>query len=107
MIQFLIGLLLVGLCNLESINLSFTVVTDGGLRKLSGLSSIKSLNLDTRQITDAGLAALTSKTVQKDCQGKFCLKFVTSASFNSLNRAFYLSNFIDYEVICSCFWSAS
>lgn len=43
-------------------NLSFTVVTDGGLRKLSGLSSLKSLNLDARQITDAGLAALTSKT---------------------------------------------
>lgn len=51
----------VGLTNLESLNLSFTVVTDGGLRKLSGLSSLKSLNLDARQITDAGLAALTSK----------------------------------------------
>lgn len=47
---------------MESLNLSFTVVTDGGLRKLSGLSSLKSLNLDARQITDAGLAALTSKT---------------------------------------------
>lgn len=42
-------------------NLSFTDVTDGGLRKLSGLSSLKSLNLDARQITDIGLAALTSK----------------------------------------------
>lgn len=51
----------VGLVNLESINLSFTVITDGGLRKLSGLSSLKSLNLDARQITDSGLASLTSK----------------------------------------------
>lgn len=51
----------VGLTNLESLNLSFTVVTDGGLRKLYGLSFLKSLNLDARQITDAGLAALTSK----------------------------------------------
>lgn len=50
-----------GLINLESLNLSFTIVTDGGLRKLSGLSSLKSLNLDARQITDAGLAALTSE----------------------------------------------
>lgn len=54
---------LIGLINLESLNLSFTVVTDGGLRKLSGLSSLKSLNLDARQITDTGLAALTSKPV--------------------------------------------
>ncbi len=51
----------VGLANLESLNLSFTVVEDVGLRKLSGLSSLKSLNLDVRQITDNGLAALTSK----------------------------------------------
>ncbi|MBA0779462.1 hypothetical protein Gotri_003712 [Gossypium trilobum] len=50
------------LCKLESINLSFTVVSDGGLRELSGLTSLKSLNLDARQITDAGLAALTSLT---------------------------------------------
>ncbi|MBA0840546.1 hypothetical protein Goarm_003124 [Gossypium armourianum] len=52
----------VSLCKLESINLSFTVVSDGGLRELSGLTSLKSLNLDARQITDAGLAALTSLT---------------------------------------------
>ena len=51
----------VGLGNLESLNLSFTVVTAGGLRKLSGLSCLRSLNLDARQITDTGLAALTSK----------------------------------------------
>lgn len=56
-------LLFVGLASLESINLSFTGVTDGGLRRLSGLSSLKSLNLDTRQITDTGLAALTSKSL--------------------------------------------
>lgn len=53
----------IGLVNLESINLSFTVITDSGLRKLSGLSSLKSLNLDARQITDSGLAALTSKCI--------------------------------------------
>lgn len=53
----------VGLTNLESLNLSFTVVTDGGLKKLSGLSSLKSLNLDARHVTDVGLAALTSKCV--------------------------------------------
>lgn len=50
-----------GLTNLENLNLSFTLVTDNGLKKLSGLASLKSLNLDTRQITDSGLAALTSK----------------------------------------------
>lgn len=50
-----------GLANLESINLSFTVVTDVGLRKLSRLSSLKSLNLDVHHVTDSGLAALTGK----------------------------------------------
>ena len=55
------GLFSTGLANLESLNLSFTAVDDGGLRKLSGLSSLKSLNLDVRQISDVGLAALTSK----------------------------------------------
>ena len=49
-----------GLRNLQSINLSFTLVTDIGLKKISGLSSLKSLNLDNRQITDTCLAALTS-----------------------------------------------
>jgi len=49
-----------GLRNLQSINLSFTLVTDIGLKKISGLSSLKSLNLDNRQITDTGLASLTS-----------------------------------------------
>lgn len=50
-----------GLHNLESLNLSFTAVTDRGMKELAGLSSLKSLNLDNRQITDAGLAFLTSK----------------------------------------------
>lgn len=54
----------VGLSNLESINLSFTVVTDSGLRKLSGLTSLRTLNLDARHVTDAGLSALTSKSIQ-------------------------------------------
>jgi Leucine Rich repeat len=48
-----------GLKNLKSVNLSFTLVTDSGLKKLSGLTSIKYLNLDSRHITDAGLPALT------------------------------------------------
>lgn len=52
----------IGLLNLESINLSFTVVTDSGLRKLSGLTSLRTLNLDARHVTDAGLSALTSKS---------------------------------------------
>lgn len=52
----------VGLCGLESINLSFTSVSDSGLRKLSGLTSLKSLNLDSRFITDAGISSLTSKS---------------------------------------------
>lgn len=54
----------IGLSNLESINLSFTVVTDSGLRKLSGLTSLRTLNLDARHVTDAGLSALTSKSFQ-------------------------------------------
>ena len=49
-----------GLNKLENLNLSFTLVTDSSLKKLSGLTSLKSLNLDARQITDAGLANLTS-----------------------------------------------
>lgn len=57
-------LLYIGLSNLESINLSFTVVTDSGLRKLSGLTSLRTLNLDARHVTDAGLSALTSKSFQ-------------------------------------------
>ena len=52
---------IVGLTKLQSLNLSFTSVTDSGLKKLCGLTSLKSLNLDARQITDAGLASITSK----------------------------------------------
>lgn len=92
--------LLVGLCKLESINLSFTVVTDGGLRELSGLTSLKSLNLDARHVTDAGLAALTSKTIQSSCQGQFSKAF--HASFKFLSRHYYLCTMIYYE-ICSRF----
>jgi hypothetical protein len=44
-------------------NLSFTLVTDIGLKKISGLNSLKSLNLDNRQLTDHGLAALTSMSL--------------------------------------------
>ncbi|KAL5216869.1 hypothetical protein ABZP36_008270 [Zizania latifolia] len=49
-----------GLCNLQSINLSFTLVTDIGTKKISTLNSLKSVNIDNRQITDVGLSALTS-----------------------------------------------
>ena len=56
----------VGLFKLENLNLSFTGVTDGGLKKLSGLSSLKSLNLDARQITDIGLASLTGNYAYND-----------------------------------------
>ncbi|KAE8654503.1 Octicosapeptide/Phox/Bem1p domain-containing protein / tetratricopeptide repeat-containing protein [Hibiscus syriacus] len=51
-----------GLTHLETLNLSFTLVTDSGLKKLSGLTALKSLNLDARQITDVGLSALISLT---------------------------------------------
>ena len=44
--------------NLHSINLSFTLVTDTGMKKISMLNSLKSVNLDNRLITDVGLAAL-------------------------------------------------
>lgn len=68
---------IVGLVKLESLNLSFTGISDGGLRKLSGLSSLKSLNLDVRQITDSGLAALTSECTMLDWDftqtGKFTI----------------------------------
>jgi len=57
---YFVILFLVGLSNLEKINLSFTFVNDSGLSKLCGLSSLKSLNLDARQVTDTGLASLTS-----------------------------------------------
>lgn len=59
--DLLLHYFLSGLTLLEDLNLSFTLVTDSGLRKLSELTSLRSLNLDARQITDAGLAALTSK----------------------------------------------
>ena len=55
-----LGSILLGLIHLETLNLSFTLVTDSGLKKSSGLTSLKSFNLDARQITDAGLSALTS-----------------------------------------------
>jgi hypothetical protein len=44
-------------------NLSFTLITDIGLKKIAGLNSLKSINLDNRQITDNGLAALTSMSL--------------------------------------------
>lgn len=51
----------VGLSNLETVNLSFTQISDGGLKKLSGLTALKSLNVDTKFVTDIGLVALTCK----------------------------------------------
>lgn len=60
----------VGLARLENLNLSFTVVSDGSLRKLSGLTSLKSLNLDSRQITDAGLEGLTGKKLSYKCSSQ-------------------------------------
>lgn len=45
-------------------NLSFTVITDIGLKKIAGMNSLRSLNLDNRQITDNGLAALTSMSLR-------------------------------------------
>lgn len=52
-----------GLTNLKSLNLSFTSVSDSGMRRIAGIVSLTSLNLDSRQITDAGLVALTSKNL--------------------------------------------
>ncbi|PWA49145.1 leucine-rich repeat family protein [Artemisia annua] len=51
-----------GLANLQSLNISFTLITEGGLGNLSKLSTLRSLNLDVRQITDTGLASLRSLT---------------------------------------------
>jgi len=59
-IDYFFILFVVGLSNLQKINLSFTMVSDGGLSKLCGLSSLKSLNLDAYQISDIGLSNLTS-----------------------------------------------
>lgn len=81
----------IGLSNLESINLSFTVVTDTGLRKLSGLTSLRTLNLDARHVTDAGLSALTSKSFQCfslqsincDCQQVGCLPLYDAVTGSS------------------------
>lgn len=46
---------------MESLNLSFTQVTDIGLQKLSGLTMLKPLNLDI-QVTGSGVYSLTSLT---------------------------------------------
>lgn len=46
---------------MEDLNLSFTLVTDNGLKNLSGLASLKSLSLDAPQITDYGLLSLIGK----------------------------------------------
>ncbi|GJX14454.1 probable beta-1,3-galactosyltransferase 14 [Tanacetum coccineum] len=46
------------LADLQSLNLLFTLVTDGGLGNLSKLLTLRSLNLDVRQIKDTGLASL-------------------------------------------------
>lgn len=82
--------LFLGLIHLESLNLSFTLVTDSGLKKLSGLTSLRSLNLDVRNVTDAGLAVLTSK--QYSC--------TIYASRLILGRFF----FPGFVLSCDIFW---
>ena len=74
--SFILLCYVVGLLNLEKLNLSFTLVTDVGLKRLSGLSSLKSLNLDTRQITDVGLASLTGKYALEKCSRLFGVHLV-------------------------------
>ncbi|GKC65262.1 probable beta-1,3-galactosyltransferase 14 [Tanacetum coccineum] len=56
-----------GLADLQSLNLLFTLVTDGGLGNGKRSSHVqneheRSLNLDVRQITDTGLASLRSES---------------------------------------------
>ena len=49
---------LMGLSNLDWLNLSGTAVTDGGLKHLEGLSKLTSLDLEGISVTDAGIEHL-------------------------------------------------
>jgi hypothetical protein len=82
-----------GLNKLEDLNLSFTSVTDNGLKRLSGLTNLKSLNLDARQITDAGLANLTSKCF---------LVYLLCLSFMYIHLFVFLYLVLLYESFCIC-----
>lgn len=85
-----------GLSKLEDLNLSFTSVTDNGLKRLSGLRHLKSLNLDARQITDAGLANLTSKHfLAHACISAMYFFYVDSPET-------YFKSVLLYERFCIC-----
>jgi len=53
---------LVGMSELNHLNLSFTQVSDAGLVYLRGLTELKDLNLEHTQVTDAGLIHLGGLT---------------------------------------------
>ena len=53
---------LVGLTQLQSLNLYTTQVTDAGLKELAGLIQLQTLNLDGTWVTDAGLKELAGLT---------------------------------------------
>ena len=101
-------LFLIGLSNLEKINLSFTMVSDDGLRMLCGLSSLKSLNLDARQITDTGLANLTSTCLKLHWR-LVCLSvllYIVSKSFsNWLDLLLNTSEAWKFAIILHNFYS--
>jgi hypothetical protein len=84
-----------GLNKLEDLNLSFTSVTDNGLKRLSGLTNLKSLNLDARQITDAGLANLTSKHFL------VCTHLYKPCLFSCVLTC-YFSSVLLHECFCIC-----
>ena len=48
--------------NLQSLNLTYTKVTDAGLAHLKGLTRLQSLQFEATQVTDAGLKHLKGLT---------------------------------------------
>lgn len=47
-----------GLKNMQALNLSYTKLTDAGLKELAGLKSLRWLSLHRTRVTAAGIAAL-------------------------------------------------
>lgn len=73
-----------GLLRMESLNLSYSAVSDAGLRDVGRMKSLTSLNLDTRLVSDSGLAFLTGlRNLRRlDCFGAR----VTDAGFTHLRH---------------------
>ena len=86
---------LVGLENLQALDLSHTKVTDSGLRELAALEQLRILDLGATVITDAGLKELTAiKGLQKLYFGSTAVSNQGLKHLGGINdlRSLYLYN---------------